>query len=49
RQAMAEMAKVALENSINIPPTMYKNQGDIITIMVGEDIDFSDIYELKVK
>ncbi|HCC4445341.1 TPA: TrbI/VirB10 family protein [Escherichia coli] len=49
RQAMAEMAKVALENSINTPPTMYKNQGDIITIMVGEDIDFSDIYELKVK
>ena len=43
------MAKVAPENSINIPPTMYKNQGDIITIMVGEDIDFSDIYELKVK
>lgn len=49
RQAMAEMAKVALENSINIPPTMYKNQGDIISIIVGDDIDFSGIYQLKAK
>ncbi|RYE13645.1 MAG: conjugal transfer protein TrbI, partial [Sphingobacteriaceae bacterium] len=37
-----------LENSINIPPTMYKNQGDIIGIMVGRDIDFSKIYTLKI-
>lgn len=49
RDAMAEMAKVALENSINIPPTMYKNQGDIISIIVGDDIDFSGIYQLKAK
>ncbi len=28
------------ENSINIPPTMYKNRGDIITIMVGKTLIF---------
>lgn len=49
REAMASMAKVALENSINIPPTMYRNQGDIIGILIGDDIDFSDVYELKAK
>ena len=38
-----------LENSINIPPTMYKNQGDIIGILVGRDIDFSKVYKLKMR
>lgn len=38
-----------LENSINIAPTMYKNQGDIIGILVGRDIDFSKIYKLKMR
>ncbi|HHQ9522458.1 TPA: VirB10/TraB/TrbI family type IV secretion system protein [Yersinia enterocolitica] len=49
RAAAAEMAKIALENSINIPPTIYKNQGDIIGMLVGEDIDFSSIYALRMK
>ncbi len=49
RAATAEMAKMALENSINIPPTLYRNQGDIIGMLVGEDIDFSSIYALKLK
>lgn len=49
RAATAEMAKMALENNINIPPTIYKNQGDIIGMLVGEDIDFSDIYALRMK
>ncbi|WP_337049927.1 VirB10/TraB/TrbI family type IV secretion system protein [Serratia fonticola] len=49
RAAAAEMAKTALDNSINIPPTIYKNQGDIIGIMTGSDIDFSGIYRLKLK
>ncbi|WP_341790145.1 TrbI/VirB10 family protein [Rickettsia endosymbiont of Polydrusus tereticollis] len=37
-----------LDNSINIAPTMYKNQGDIIGILVGKDIDFSKVYKLKM-
>ena len=49
RESMAEMAKTALENSINIPPTIYKNQGDVIGILVGEDISFENVYSLKIK
>ncbi|MBS0847036.1 VirB10/TraB/TrbI family type IV secretion system protein [Citrobacter sp. JGM124] len=49
RTAAAEMAKTALDNSINIPPTIYKNQGDIIGIITGSDIDFSGVYRLKLK
>lgn len=49
RAAASEMAKTALENSINIPPTMYLNQGDLIGIMTGTDIDFSSVYQLRLK
>lgn len=49
RQAMADMARTTLENSINIPPTLYKNQSEIINLITGEDIDFSNIYTLRLK
>ncbi|EMB4337269.1 TrbI/VirB10 family protein [Citrobacter freundii] len=49
RSAASEMAKTTLENSINIPPTMYLNQGDVIGIMTGTDIDFSSVYQLRLK
>ncbi|WP_174871203.1 VirB10/TraB/TrbI family type IV secretion system protein [Pectobacterium polaris] len=49
RAAASEMAKTALENSINIPPTMYLNQGDVIGLMTGTDIDFSSVYQLRLK
>ncbi|WP_350313543.1 hypothetical protein OHJ28_07910 [Dickeya fangzhongdai] len=49
RAAASEMAKTVLENSINIPPTMYLNQGDVIGIMTGTDIDFSSVYQLRLK
>ncbi len=49
REAFAEMAKETLKNSINIPPTLYKNQGEIITLITNQDIDFSSIYQLKMK
>lgn len=49
RAAASEMAKTTLENSINIPPTMYLNQGDVIGIMTGTDIDFSSVYQLRLK
>lgn len=48
RAAASEMAKTALENSIDIPPTMYLNQGDVIGIMTGTDIDFSSVYKLRI-
>ncbi|MER0133010.1 TrbI/VirB10 family protein [Klebsiella pneumoniae] len=30
-------------------PTLYKNQGEIINLITGEDIDFSNIYTLRLK
>lgn len=49
RESLASMAKTTLDNSINIPPTLYKNQGEIITLIIGQDIDFSNIYQLRIK
>lgn len=48
RQASEEIAKVVLEQMGDIAPTIYKNQGDKIGIFVARDIDFSDVYELKI-
>ena len=49
KSAFVSIVEKMLENSINIPPTLYKNQGDIIGIMVGRDIDFSKVYTLEMK
>jgi type IV secretion system protein VirB10 len=40
---------IALENSINIRPTFYKNQGDPIRIFVARDLDFRGVYDLKAR
>jgi len=49
RQAFADIARESFANSVNIPPTMYKNQGEIITLITGRDLDFSTIYKLKMR
>jgi type IV secretion system protein VirB10 len=42
-----ELANTALANSINIPPTLYRNQGERVNIFVARDLDFSSVYHLQ--
>jgi len=42
------VANTALENTINIAPTLSKNQGDTVSLIVAHDLDFSNVYELQV-
>lgn len=46
RENTMDIANTALENTINIPPTLYKNQGDIVGIFVNKDVDFRQVYRL---
>ncbi|MFU0507293.1 type IV secretion system protein VirB10 [Pseudaminobacter sp. NGMCC 1.201702] len=43
-----EAAAIAVEQSINIPPTLTKHQGSLVSIFVARDLDFSSIYGLQV-
>ena len=49
RQGMQQAAVEALKNSINIPPTLYKNQGERVAIFVARDLDFSKVYGLQME
>jgi type IV secretion system protein VirB10 len=44
----SQVANTALENTINIPPTLRKNQGDTVSVVVAQDLDFSAVYRLKL-
>jgi type IV secretion system protein VirB10 len=43
-----QMANTALQNTINIQPTLTKNQGDTVSLFVAHDLDFSGVYQLQV-
>jgi len=42
-----DAAAIAVEQSINIPPTLRKHQGELVSIFVARDLDFSSVYRLK--
>ncbi|WP_375623885.1 MULTISPECIES: type IV secretion system protein VirB10 [unclassified Bartonella] len=42
------IANIVVENYVNIPPTLSKNQGEMVNIFVARDLDFSSVYKLKV-
>ena len=48
-QAGKQGAAIAVEQSINIPPTLIKHQGELVNVMVARDLDFSRVYRLRVK
>ena len=48
-QVPSDAAAVALQNSINIPPSLKKNQGSQVAIFVAQDLDFSTVYALKAR
>lgn len=46
-QATQQMAAEALRNTINIPPTLSKNHGDLVGIYVSRDLNFSSVYDVR--
>lgn len=43
----SDIASKALENSINIEPTGYINQGTLLNVLVARDIDMQSIYTVR--
>ncbi len=47
QEAGKDAAQIALENSINIPPTLIKNQGEAVSVFLARDLDFRSVYDFK--
>lgn len=44
--AATDAATEALSNSINIPPTLYKNQGELVAVYLARDLNFRSVYDV---
>ena len=42
-----DMATEALRHTINILPTLYKNQGERINVLVARDLSFEGVYDVR--
>jgi type IV secretion system protein VirB10 len=47
-QSGNQAAAIAVEQSASIKPTLHKNQGEMVSIFVARDLDFSGVYQLRV-
>lgn len=47
-QVFVDIVCEVFVNSVNIFLMFYKNQGEIIILIVGQDLDFFSIYKLKM-
>jgi type IV secretion system protein VirB10 len=45
----SDAAGIALEHSVDLPPTLRKAQGSEVAIFAAQDFDFSSVYELKAR
>ena len=45
--ASQEVMTEVLKSTVNIAPTVTKNNGDRIQVLVARDVDFSSVYELR--
>lgn len=48
-QTLTQLAQEALRDSINIPPTIYLDQGTRVIVFVRRDLDFSALYPDPVR
>lgn len=46
-EATDELVKEIIKSTSNIPPTIYKNQGDKVGIYISRDLDFGTVYKLR--